>query len=221
MTPIICRIDARAMAAALGHPENLSWVPFVWTGDMPLLVLPVDARPADIAGPDANSARRAAFLGAARPNLDRVYRLAGSSWATPTRPRTPSRTHWSSRGDRSRRCVRPTSSTRGSTGSWSTAVAIVSAGGTSSGSSRWTPPIDPAGRDPFQAFIERDALLAGLARLTPDERIVVVLRFWADLPLDAIAQRLDWPLGTVKSRLHRALERLRGALAHDEAEATR
>jgi RNA polymerase sigma factor (sigma-70 family) len=81
--------------------------------------------------------------------------------------------------------------------------------------------IDPVGRDPFQAFIERDALLAGLVRLTPDERIVVVLRFWADLPLEAIAQRLEWPLGTVKSRLHRALERLRGALEPDSEEAIR
>jgi RNA polymerase sigma-70 factor (ECF subfamily) len=81
--------------------------------------------------------------------------------------------------------------------------------------------IDPAGRDPFQAFLERDALLAGLERLTPDERIVVVLRFWADLPLDEIAERLDWPLGTVKSRLHRALDRLRGLLAPDGQEAAR
>ena len=77
-------------------------------------------------------------------------------------------------------------------------------------------------RDPTRsAFIERDALLAGLARLTPDERIVVVMRFWADLPLDAIAERLDWPLGTVKSRLHRALVRLRGTLEHDAREVAR
>jgi RNA polymerase sigma-70 factor (ECF subfamily) len=68
---------------------------------------------------------------------------------------------------------------------------------------------DPAGRDPFASFLERDALLASLSRLTADERLVVVLRFWADLPLEAIAARLDWPLGTVKSRLHRALGRIR------------
>jgi RNA polymerase sigma factor (sigma-70 family) len=81
--------------------------------------------------------------------------------------------------------------------------------------------IDPSGRDPFQAFIERDALLAHLDRLSPDERIVIVLRFWADLPLEAIAERLDWPLGTVKSRLHRALGRLRATLDRDQREARR
>ncbi len=69
--------------------------------------------------------------------------------------------------------------------------------------------LDAADRDPFVAFLERDALLSIVDRLTADERIVVVLRFWADLPLEAIAERLDWPLGTVKSRLHRALGRLR------------
>ena len=75
------------------------------------------------------------------------------------------------------------------------------------------PSIDPAGSDPFRDFVERDALLAGMTTLTPDERIVVVLRFWADLSLDEIAHRLDWPLGTVKSRLHRALNRMRRSLA--------
>lgn len=81
--------------------------------------------------------------------------------------------------------------------------------------------IDSVGGDPFQTFLERDSLLAGLARLTPDERIVVVLRFWADLPLDAIADRLGWPLGTVKSRLHRALQRLRDTLGSDPQKAGR
>jgi RNA polymerase sigma-70 factor (ECF subfamily) len=80
---------------------------------------------------------------------------------------------------------------------------------------------DPQDRDPFQAFIERDALLVHLDRLTADERIVVVLRFWADLPLESIAGRLDWPLGTVKSRLHRALGRLRVTLDDDRTEARR
>jgi RNA polymerase sigma factor (sigma-70 family) len=45
--------------------------------------------------------------------------------------------------------------------------------------------------------------------LDADERAVVVLRYWADLPLAEIASRLGWRLGTVKSRLHRALEKMR------------
>ena len=81
--------------------------------------------------------------------------------------------------------------------------------------------IDPAGGDPFRELIERDALLVGLARLTPDERIVIVLRYWADLSLDDIADRLGWPLGSVKSRLHRALARLRAGLTLDDKEIHR
>jgi RNA polymerase sigma-70 factor (ECF subfamily) len=50
---------------------------------------------------------------------------------------------------------------------------------------------------------------------------VIVLRFWADLPLDEIADRLGWPLGTVKSRLHRAIARLRAGFAVDGREVSR
>jgi RNA polymerase sigma-70 factor (ECF subfamily) len=49
--------------------------------------------------------------------------------------------------------------------------------------------------------------------LPVDQRIVVVLRYWADLPVEAIADRLGVPAGTVKSRLHYALRALRAALA--------
>jgi RNA polymerase sigma-70 factor (ECF subfamily) len=86
-------------------------------------------------------------------------------------------------------------------------------------------PIDPtfdrAIGDPFRVLIERDALLSGMNRLTPDERVVIVLRFWGDLPLEEIGDRLGWPLGTVKSRLHRALERLRTGFATDDSEEVR
>ncbi|MDQ2649939.1 MAG: hypothetical protein M3Z03_10320 [Actinomycetota bacterium] len=44
--------------------------------------------------------------------------------------------------------------------------------------------------------------------LPPDQRAVVVLRFYEDLPLAVIATTLDKPIGTVKSLLHRALRRL-------------
>jgi RNA polymerase sigma-70 factor (ECF subfamily) len=48
--------------------------------------------------------------------------------------------------------------------------------------------------------------------LDDDHRIVVLLRFWQDLQLDEIADRLDIPLGTVKSRLHYALRAIRSRL---------
>jgi RNA polymerase sigma factor (sigma-70 family) len=63
--------------------------------------------------------------------------------------------------------------------------------------------------DGFQALFDRDELARSLEQLTPDERIVVVLRFWGDMTLEAVATRTGWPLGTVKSRLHRALKALR------------
>ncbi len=58
----------------------------------------------------------------------------------------------------------------------------------------------------------RDAVSRAMARLDADHRIVVVLRYWADLTVDEIAERLDVPPGTVKSRLHYALRSMRPRL---------
>jgi RNA polymerase sigma-70 factor (ECF subfamily) len=77
---------------------------------------------------------------------------------------------------------------------------------------RWIPlesGHDGVGPDPFAAVLERDALLGALRTLDADERTVVVLHYWADLTLEAVATRVGAPIGTVKSRLHRALERIR------------
>lgn len=51
-----------------------------------------------------------------------------------------------------------------------------------------------------------------VAELDPDHRIVVVLRYWADLTVDEIADRVGVPAGTVKSRLHYALRALAPSL---------
>jgi RNA polymerase sigma-70 factor (ECF subfamily) len=66
-------------------------------------------------------------------------------------------------------------------------------------------PADPPAPAPAPSA-ELDALLAGLAEA---EREVLLLRFADGLALREIALALDIPLGTVKSRLHNALERLR------------
>jgi RNA polymerase sigma factor (sigma-70 family) len=165
----------------------------------------------------ADADRRERFLGAARPNLDRAFRLAGLLLANAHEAEDAVQDSlvlaWQSFGD-----LREPAKF----GPWFDRIVVNNCRDRLRRRDvvRFIPmadDVDPPGLDPFQSFIERDELLAGLDRLTADERIVVVLRFWADLPLDAIADRLGWPLGTVKSRLHRALGRLRETLAEPEA----
>lgn len=57
--------------------------------------------------------------------------------------------------------------------------------------------------------LARDEIVRELARLTPKERTILVLRFHADLTERAVADDLGIPLGSVKSATHRALARLR------------
>jgi RNA polymerase sigma-70 factor (ECF subfamily) len=63
-------------------------------------------------------------------------------------------------------------------------------------------------------------LLAALEGLSDDQREVVVLRFVADLPLDAVAGVTGRTVGAVKALQHRALAHLRILLgpvdAHEE-----
>jgi len=60
------------------------------------------------------------------------------------------------------------------------------------------------------------AVAQGLDGLPDTQRQVVVLRFYADLPVRAIAEELGVPEGTVKSRLHTAVRALRVRLHEDE-----
>ena len=52
-------------------------------------------------------------------------------------------------------------------------------------------------------------LLSGLTSLSRQHREVLLLRFVDDLSLNEIAEALSLPLGTVKSRLHLAVKRLK------------
>ena len=63
--------------------------------------------------------------------------------------------------------------------------------------------------DPFRASLARDAIGRALSCLSRELRMVVVLRYWGELSLAEIADRLKIPVGTVKSRQHAALQALR------------
>ncbi len=69
--------------------------------------------------------------------------------------------------------------------------------------------------DPMGPLGERDLVGRAFARLNPEQRIAVVLRFWADLSVEEIARRTGSRAGTVKSRLHYALAAMHDALDAD------
>lgn len=62
---------------------------------------------------------------------------------------------------------------------------------------------------------DRDQLERGFQRLPVDHRAVVVLKHYAGLSNAEIAEALDIPEGTVRSRLHYSLKTLRAALEAD------
>ncbi len=74
--------------------------------------------------------------------------------------------------------------------------------------------------DMQELVVQREELRQALAQLAPDQRRVVALRYGADLTEIDIAQVLGWPVGTVKSRLNRARERLRMLLNDRRGEAS-
>jgi RNA polymerase sigma-70 factor, ECF subfamily len=67
--------------------------------------------------------------------------------------------------------------------------------------------------DAIGSVDDRLVLDAAFDRLSPDHRVVLALRYYGDRTVDQIAELLGIPVGTVKSRLHVAVERMREALA--------
>lgn len=66
--------------------------------------------------------------------------------------------------------------------------------------------------------VEREAVVAALGALPEEERQIVILRFYEELKLEEIAELLEQPLGTVKSKLYRAFRRLARTLQKGEDE---
>jgi RNA polymerase sigma-70 factor (ECF subfamily) len=64
-------------------------------------------------------------------------------------------------------------------------------------------------REEFRAVAE------AVGALDPQKRLVIVLRYWLDLSVEEIAGELGVPVGTVASRLSRALSQLRVVLEEE------
>lgn len=70
----------------------------------------------------------------------------------------------------------------------------------------------PSQPSPAQGLDDKDAVAVAMRRLSGKLRAVVVLRYYWDMSYGEIAETLDIPLGTVKSRMNAALRALREEL---------
>jgi len=75
-----------------------------------------------------------------------------------------------------------------------------------------TPLDTPSAPDSAAALADRELVDSVLRRLDDRGRAIVVLHYYLGLPLTEVAAALGVPVGTVKSRLHRALGEMRTGL---------
>jgi RNA polymerase sigma-70 factor, ECF subfamily len=80
--------------------------------------------------------------------------------------------------------------------------------------------LDLGGPDEHRTVERRDELERGMRRLSAGQRAVLVATYYLDLPAPEAADMLGIPVGTLKSRLNRALQGLRGAIEADSRPAS-
>lgn len=73
-----------------------------------------------------------------------------------------------------------------------------------------SPPVGPEAAATAAGL--QTAIRTAIAGMPDEERTVILMAYQEELSQSEIAARLDWPLGTVKTRTRRALLRLRAAL---------
>ena len=79
-----------------------------------------------------------------------------------------------------------------------------------------TDPVDDRHPDPVNAVLQKEIqqrVQSALNSLAPADATIILLRDMQDVPYQEMAKMLELPVGTVKSRLHRARQTLKAKLA--------
>ncbi len=163
--------------------------------------------------------REAAFVRLANSHLDAAYRLARAILRDPDEAQDA--THdafvqawrkWSTLRDRAR--FEP----------WFDRILVNTCRNRLRSSRRFATDISAevalASGDPIGPADDRDVIGNAITALSPDHQVVVALRYYGDLTVETIADRLGVPQGTVQSRLHYALKRLHELIDAPDREGT-
>lgn len=78
-----------------------------------------------------------------------------------------------------------------------------------------------AGSGGIEAFDGSSELMVAVSRLKPKDRIVLLLIAWEDLSYAEVAEALELPIGTVRSRLNRARKQIAGHMEAAEWAASK
>lgn len=81
----------------------------------------------------------------------------------------------------------------------------------------WGPEPEPDGAEAVALREDTRRLREAVKQLPPKQRDLVERAFYGDLSHSEIAAETGLPLGTIKSRIRLAIERLRGSLGDDDA----
>lgn len=73
----------------------------------------------------------------------------------------------------------------------------------------------PSAQKNLETREQNEKLMRAVRRLKPDEQTLITLRYFLELPEAEVAQTMNIPQGTVKSRLHRTLAKLRQVIQHE------
>ena len=106
-------------------------------------------------------------------------------------------------------------------GAWSTRILVNACYNEARRARHWWPNValesapEPTAADVLGGVVDRDQIERAFRGIPVDQRAVIVLHHYMGMPMETVAQTLDIPPGTARSRLYRGVTAMRGALAPD------